>query len=235
MLAPWEIVAAIAGGGVLALFAMSKHGVRQSAEDAVQKVTSAANEGRFADALRIAEETLKERSVLQADEGVLLMFIGLAHARSGHFELAIDHLERSGALVPAELVRLVYTSLALVFALQGDLAAATRSLEYSKNKGGRLGEDTELQAEVVILLRCGKPGRAAQLLQTAEQRLERTLTVREIRGFYLLLAFALAAHGGDRTTALQVALSRARGIGEVAYLTAAWPELAAFVQAEGVK
>jgi tetratricopeptide (TPR) repeat protein len=164
----------------------------------------------------------------------------VALLRAGDSSAAVGVLlgiERWPGLAITGIRRLVAIELAVAFAIGGDVDKAQRWLEAARERPADFS-DPGLEyahvayAEGLVLCRAGKFEDAIRVYDEAWQRLESRLPVRTMRAVWLLRAFAVTGISAPRDSAAAeswLRLLRATPSGSFTWLTAHWPELAAFV------
>src|SRR5205823_3340580 len=115
------------------------------------------------------------------------------------------------------------THLALLYALRGQLDAATRWCDDARRRLAR-GQNRTLSAallrlaEIVVLARSGQRDDATRALDRDARRLEESLTVTSMRKAWLLRAFLAAADGTRGTIEPWLTLARSGGKSELRWL-----------------
>ena len=166
-----------------------------------------------------------------------------ALTRAGDAAAAVGVLlgiERWGKLQVDGLRGLIAIELTRAFAIGGDVDKAQRWFDAARSRTrgyadpGR--EYTDLaQVEGLVLCRARKFAEAIRLYDDATPRLQSRLPVRSMREVWLLRAFAVSQISAPREGGAAepwIRLLRATPDGSFAWLTAHWPELAAFVEHE---
>jgi tetratricopeptide (TPR) repeat protein len=188
--------------------------------------------GRYDEALEILEAALSHTRRDPAHRAMVLYMIGMTRRARGDLDVAVATLKDAVANGHPVHAARIHAELAQVYAWRGDLELARPTLEKARAMANyeRVAE-VGLVADAIITLRSGDPVRAAQLLKEAEPKLERVVSVAQMKTVYLLQAFALASDGQTREGGAVVqAIARSRGIENPARLTTAWPELKTFVE-----
>jgi hypothetical protein len=164
----------------------------------------------------------------------------VALIRTGDSAAAVGVLlgiERWPGIAIVGLRRIVAAELSRAFAIGGDVDKAQRWLEAARKRPAEFadpGLESVHLAYVggLVLCRAGKLAEAIRHYDETWHRLESRLPVREMRTVWLLRAFAVSGISSPRESAASetwLRLLRATPSSSFTWLTAHWPELAAFV------
>jgi hypothetical protein len=128
---------------------------------------------------------------------------------------------------------------ALCCALRGELEAGERWVAEAHRRfaaGGAIPTRFHLAAAAILALRRGEPAAARDLFERDWAELERGVTADFVRGLRVACALAAERAGGEAPGALAELLAGARPSrpGELAWLSASWPEMAAYLAAHGL-
>ncbi len=151
-------------------------------------------------------------------------------------ETAIEVERAPGLLFGSEARLMAAIHLGMLYALRGQLDAATRWCDDGRRRLAR-GQNRALPAallrltEILVLARAGKHEEAARALDRDERRLEEALTVTSMRKAWLVRAFCAAGDATRGSVEPWLTMARAGRKGELAWVAAEWPELRAFVDA----
>jgi tetratricopeptide (TPR) repeat protein len=227
---PAFFAAAIASGA-LAFYQLNRRNLAR-VQSAIAKATPLLQGGQHDEALMLLMAALPHARREPTHRAMLLYMIGTAQRARGELDAAVATMKDAAASGHPIHASRILGELANIYALRGELELARSTLDKARAGVGFAGfSDIAQLIEAIIVLRSGDPARAAQLIQDAEPRLERVLSIRQMKTTYLLLAFALASDGRTRDSGAAVqALTRARGIESPARLTGSWPELQTFVE-----
>jgi hypothetical protein len=122
--------------------------------------------------------------------------------------------------------------LSLTYALRGDLGASSTWREESirRRTQARARPAATLLLDAVLACRRGDEAAAAGLIAAGWREVEQTHTAVELRPVQAVQAFALSRTGADRAVVgRHLATARTGRAGELEYLGAEWPEMAAFL------
>jgi len=151
-------------------------------------------------------------------------------------EAAITVERAPGLLFGGDVRTMAAIHLGMLYALRGDVDAATRWCDDARRRLPR-GQQRTLTAallkiaEVLVLARGGRRDDAARALDRDWHRLEEALTVTAMRKAWLLRAWCAAADPTRGSVEPWLTMVRAGRKGELAWLGAEWPELRAFLDA----
>jgi ATP/maltotriose-dependent transcriptional regulator MalT len=185
---------------------------------------------------------LVDRAPAGAFRGVARLNLADADMRLGRFGETVRSLveiEGSRGLEPkSEVRRLAAAHLAIAHGLSGDLGAAESWIAEAERRLdesdlARVARALIIEARAILLLRRGDAVAAASLLSREWRQLAGSLNELSLRPLRLLRAFALAESGGAREQgAVEAQLAALRPVvpGDVDYLGAAWPAMAAFLR-----
>jgi len=172
--------------------------------------------------------------------GVAKLSLATAYMYQGQLHKAIEttvEVERSpGLMFGSELRAIAASSLATLHALRGDVDAATRWCDDARKRLAR-GTNRSYSAaslrlaEIFTLARSGKLDETARALDRDRGRLENALTATTLRRAWLLRAFAASSDGARGSVEPWLTMARSGRKGELAWIGAEWPELAAFIAA----
>ena len=171
---------------------------------------------------------------------VARLSLSTALMRQGELQRAIDaaiEVERApGLLFGGDVRTMAAIHLGMLYALRGDVDAATRWCDDARRRLPR-GQQRTLTAallrlaEVLVLARAGKRDDAARALDRDWHRLEEALTVSSMRKAWLVRAWCAAADGARGSVEPWLTMARAGRKGELRWVGADWPELCAFLDA----
>lgn len=193
--------------------------------------------GRAADVFAaVAHEYRKQTSYAAAAK----LSLSTALMRQGELQRAIEaaiEVERApGLLSTGDTRTIACTHLALLYALRGQLDAATRWCEAARRRLPRGQTRTYTAAllrvaELVTLARSGQSADATRAFDRDAGRLEEALPVTSVRKAWLLRAFLAASDGTRATVEPWLTLARSGRPRELRWLATEWPELRAFLDA----
>jgi hypothetical protein len=150
---------------------------------------------------------------------------------------AAAEAERAPGLLFRSEVRLhAATDLALLYALSGDSHAATRWCEDGRRRLASAGQRALCaallrQAEIVVVARTGQNGDAARAFDRDWRRLEEVLPAAWMRISWVVRCFVAAGDGTRGSVEPWLTMARSGRKGELRWMAAEWPELAAFLDA----
>ncbi|HXU70308.1 MAG TPA: hypothetical protein VN947_13320 [Polyangia bacterium] len=171
---------------------------------------------------------------------VAKLSLATALMRSGELQPAIEaaiEVERApGLLFGSDARTMAATHLGLVYALRGQLDAATRWCDDARKRLSRGSNRTHSAAllrlaEATVLTRSGQLDDATRALDRDWKRLEEALAVSTMRRAWLLRAYLASGDGARGSVEPWLTLARGGRKGELAWLGAEWPELRAFLDA----
>lgn len=171
---------------------------------------------------------------------VARLSLSTALMRQGELAKATDaaiEVERApGLLFGGDVRTMAAIHLGMLYALRGQLDAATRWCDDARRRLPR-GQNRTLSAallrlaEILVLARSDKRDDAARALDRDWHRLEEALTVASMRKAWLVRAWCAAADPSRGSVEPWLTMARAGRKGELRWLGAGWPELRAFVDA----
>jgi len=165
--------------------------------------------------------------------------IGVCALYRCEFDRAVELLEQARSVIGPWTAVLRYAAssqLALVHSLRGDVDAAARLLAEAESRGAERDRSALYLPRAIIACRKGEHEQVSVDLEGRWQDLETTQTGTAMRALRLLRAYALAHLGprGAGQVEQLIAPLRPSEPGEFAHFAAAWPEMAAFLQAHGL-
>ncbi len=193
--------------------------------------------GRAADVFAaVAREYRKQTSYA----AVAKLSLATALMRQSELQKAIEatiEVERApGLFFGSELRASAAVQLGLLYALRGQLDAATRWCDDARKRLGRSHNRTHTAAllrvaEIAVLTRANQRDAAARAYDRDARRLEEALSVSRLRLVWLMRAFVASADGGRGSVEPWLTLARSGRKGELGWLGTDWPELRAFIDA----
>lgn len=203
----------------------------------------ALGDGQYARAAQLFGD-LAQRYRARPNLGLLAAFNqGFALIRAGDSAAAVGVLlgiERWPNLTADGARRLAALELARAFAIGGDVDKARRWLDTARERRALFGDQGHeyarlAEVEGLVLCRAGAFDDAIRHYDRTWERLQSRLTISDMRAVWLLRAFAARCTSAPRDAAAPAPwldLLRATQPGSLAWVTATWPELAAFAEQE---
>lgn len=193
--------------------------------------------GRAADIFAAVAREYRKQTTYAA---VARLSLSTALMRQGELARATDaaiEVERApGLLFGGDVRTMAAIHLGMLYALRGQLDAATRWCDDARRRLPR-GQNRTLSAallriaEILVLARSGQRDDAARALDRDWHRLEEALTVASMRKAWLVRAWCAAADPSRGSVEPWLTMARAGRKGELRWLGAEWPELRAFLDA----
>ena len=195
--------------------------------------------GRAADVFAAVAREYRKQATYAA---VAKLSLATALMRQGELQPAIEasiEVERAPGLVFGADARIMAaTHLGLLYALRGQLDAATRWCDDARRRMARGGHNSRTHvaallrvAELMVLARAGQREDAMRAYDRDIKRLEEALSVTALRKAWLVRAFVASADGTRGSVEPWLTQARGGRKGELAWLGVDWPELRAFIDA----